>query len=75
VHQLTASYSKLADRIYVAQIAQLADLDWRDSSYKTTKAALRRLHQIGAIDWQPSRRHGERSLVTLPIELAVVEAA
>jgi hypothetical protein len=75
VHTLTASYSKLADYLYVAELARKADLDRKDPMFKATKKSLKRLQEAGAIEWQPSRRHGERSLVSLPIDLSVAEAS
>ena len=66
VHSQTASYSKLSDFTSVAQIAKLADLDHRDPQFKETKKSLKKLHEAGAIVWQPARKHGQRSLVSLP---------
>lgn len=63
VMALTVSRSKAYDRVYVAQIAEMADLDRRDPTLKRTKRALKRLAALRILVYEPARRDRERSLV------------
>lgn len=69
VLHLVASYSRLADRVYVAQISELAQIVG-DVDERHTRRSLQKLHKLGAIDWQPSRGAGRQSWVSLPSHAA-----
>jgi hypothetical protein len=61
VYHLTGCYSKVADRVYVAQIAEIAQLD----EHRTQKA-LAFWHRLGVIEWHGSSGRGRPSWVSLP---------
>jgi hypothetical protein len=61
VHFLTACYSRVSDRVYVAQVATVAQLD-EDRAQK----ALSFWHRLGVIEWQGSKGRGRASCVSLP---------
>jgi hypothetical protein len=63
VIHLTASQSKLADRCYNARVAKLAGMG---PDVKRVARSLRKLADLGVIDYQPSERHGQRSRYALP---------
>jgi hypothetical protein len=58
---VTTTYSRLGDRIYVAQLAELARIPGDDETYRHTRRALRELDERGVIDWQGQRGRGRRS--------------
>src|SRR4051794_9104595 len=57
VYWLTASYSRLTDRVYLAQIADVARIpgDNEGNGYRHTRRALSALHQAGVVFWQGTR--------------------
>lgn len=59
---LTASYSRLADDVYVADVAALAGVHER-----TARDALLRLRNESVIEWEPRRGQGTRSPLRLPL--------
>lgn len=62
VIMLTASWSKLSDHVYRAQIATLAG----NVSEKTASRALNKLDVLGIIVWQPVKGRRRKSLLGLP---------
>jgi hypothetical protein len=62
---LTASYSKTTDRTYVAKIADLAELDATDPKLKRTKRALKHLASKGLIRYEPARKHGDQTTISI----------
>jgi hypothetical protein len=59
---LTVSYSKLTDRVGVAEVAALAGVH-----EKTARASLKKWSEAGVIEWQPQRGgRGIRSTLSLP---------
>lgn len=67
---LTASYSRITDRVYVAQIAELAAIpgDTAADGYRHTRRALKELHDHGSIVWASSRGRGKQSSVSLIVQ-------
>ena len=64
VHFLTACYSRVSDRVYVAQIAKVARLD----EHRTQKA-LAFWHRVAVIEWHGSPGRGRASWVSLPYDV------
>lgn len=78
---LTAMWSKLTDRVYLQQIADLAkvgaeapgDADdaesverWMESRRKSTSRALRRCAQLGILIYRPGKGKGNPSTIGIP---------
>jgi hypothetical protein len=61
---LTASYSRLTDRVFVAQIAVVARIAG-DVDERHTRRALSKLARLGVIGWEPSRGRKSASWVSL----------
>src|SRR5262249_26170786 len=61
----TAAYSKLADAVFVDEIADELGLDRTDPKRTHTKQALRNVRRKGVSGYFPARRHAEISVVSL----------
>lgn len=61
VWELTASYSKAWDEVYVDGLAELTELHRR-----TVRSAIKRLAAAGVIEWRPTQWKHRPSLVGLP---------
>ena len=59
---LTASFSRLSDEVYVADVAAIAQVHER-----TARKALLRLAAEGVIEWTPRRGQRARSTLALPL--------
>jgi hypothetical protein len=62
---LTATYSKLTDDVYVAEVAA-ETLGASEDAYRRTLAILRKLRAEGIIEFEGSRGRGKRSRIGLP---------
>jgi hypothetical protein len=67
VYWLTASYSRLTDRVYLAQVAAVARIsgDSEANRYRHTRRALNVWARRGVIRWVPARGRGRQSCLSL----------
>ena len=72
IHQLLALYQRLEDRVSLGQIAREEGL-WRGAAADCPKSIrnaigqrLKRLHELGAIVYEPARFAGDRARIGLP---------
>jgi hypothetical protein len=61
---LTAAYSRFGDRVFVAQIAEVAQIAG-DSDYRHLRRELAKLARHGVISWEAGRGRGKSSWVGL----------
>lgn len=62
VLSLVASYSRLRDRVYVAQVVTRTE----GLSERYVRDCLAKLARLGIIYWEPHRGHGAASVLGLP---------
>jgi hypothetical protein len=70
VIELTVTWSKLEDEVYLAQIARIAGMhdgegNARPGDVKRVAHSLKQLRDAGIITYVPSRRHGQKSRIGL----------
>lgn len=61
---LVSSYSRLRDRVYVFQVADLAG----GLTERHTRTCLEKLGRLGIIYWEPRRGHSVQSVLGLPAD-------
>jgi hypothetical protein len=65
---LTASYSKLEDTVYTGIVARMAGFRGpnEDTNARRARRILKKLASLGIIEYEPSRKLREPSIVRLP---------
>ena len=65
---LTVTFSKVGDRVYVAQIAAVARIPGDGDEYRHTRRAIAELKKDGVITWEPVRGRHKQSWVSLNVD-------